>query len=117
MSYRFLISRTAMRKYVGRAMKPAVFSLGLALAPISAAAQAPLVAQACLGCHGPGGAGMAPISPLAGRPVAELRAALDEFRDGSRPGTIMARIVRGYTPAEMAAVAAQFAAMPAAASR
>ena len=100
-------------------MKPAAFGLGrgLALAPIPVVAQAPLIAQACLGCPGPGGAGMAPIAALAGRPTADLRAALDQYRDGSRPGTIMARIVRGYTPAEMAAVAAQFAAMPTAASR
>lgn len=90
-------------------MSPAA-ALSLALIPLPAAAQAPLVAQACLGCHGPASA---PIPPLAGRPAAELLTALDAYRDGSRPGTIMLRIVRGYTQAEMAAAAAQFAAMPA----
>ena len=92
-------------------MKPAAaLGLGLALAPMPTAAQPLLVAQACLGCHGPASA---PIPPLAGRPAAELLAALDAYRDGTRPGTIMLRIGRGYTPAEMAAAAAPFAAMPA----
>lgn len=85
-------------------------TIGLALAPIHVAAQAPLVAQACLGCHGPSSA---PIPPLAGRPAPELLAALQAYRDGTRPGTIMPRIVRGYTQAELAAAAAHFAAIPA----
>lgn len=88
-------------------------ALALALAPFPAIAQTPLLAQACLGCHGPAGTGSPPIAPLAGRPATDLIAVLEAYRDGSRPGTIMPRIVRGYTQAEMAAAAAQFAAMPA----
>jgi sulfide dehydrogenase cytochrome subunit len=99
-------------------MRPAVLGLALALAfPAAAAAQAPLAAQGCLGCHGATGAGSAAIPGLAGRPAAELSAAMLAFRANERPGTIMGRIARGYTDAEIAAMAAHFAALPAGGSR
>ena len=75
-------------------------------------AQAPLAAQACLGCHGLGAAGAAPIPGIAGRPAADLAAALVAFRVNERPGTIMGRIMRGYTEAEIAALATHFASLP-----
>lgn len=74
---------------------------------------APLAAQGCLGCHGPGGAGQPPIVGIAGRPAAETEALLKAFRANERPGTIMGRIARGYSDAEIAAAAAYFAAAPA----
>ena len=73
-------------------------------------AQAPLAAQGCLGCHGPNGAGQAPVPALTGRPAAETEALMKAFRANERPATIMGRIARGYTDAEIAAVAAHFAA-------
>ena len=92
-------------------IRPLALAFTLLAAP--AQAQAPLAAQGCLGCHGPGGAGSTPVAGLAGRPAAELAAVLAEYRAGTRPGTIMARIARGYTEAEIQAVAAHFAALPA----
>ena len=71
---------------------------------------APLAAQGCLGCHGPNGAGIGAGARLAGRDAAQLDAMLREFRTDARPATIMNRIARGYTEAELAAVAAFFAA-------
>lgn len=73
---------------------------------------APLAAQGCLGCHGPNGAGQAPIPALTGRPAAETEALMLAFRANERPATIMGRIARGYTDAEIAALAAHFAAQP-----
>ena len=75
-------------------------------------AQAPIAAEGCLGCHGPGGAGMGPIVALAGRDQAELVAAMAAFRSNERAGTIMGRVARGYTEAEIAAIAAHFARLP-----
>ena len=99
-------------------MRRAALGLVLALAvPTAAAAQAPLAAQGCLGCHGANGAGAAAIPGLAGRTAAELSAAMRAFRANERPGTIMGRIARGYTDAEIAALAAHFAALPAGGSR
>lgn len=87
--------------------------LALALALAAGAAQAsgpaPLAAEACLGCHGPAGGGAAGTPALAGRDRAELTAVLIAFRSNERPGTIMGRIARGYTDAEIAAIADHFA--------
>ncbi|MSO91096.1 MAG: c-type cytochrome [Acetobacteraceae bacterium] len=81
-------------------------------------AQAPLAAQGCVGCHGQAGAGSQPIPPLAGRPKADIEASMQAFRKNERPASIMGRIARGYTDAEIAAVAAFFAAQkPPGASR
>jgi cytochrome subunit of sulfide dehydrogenase len=76
---------------------------------LPAQAQAPLAAQGCLGCHGPGGAGMGAVPGLAGRNQAELVAQMNAFRGNERPATIMGRIARGYTEAEIIASAAYFA--------
>jgi sulfide dehydrogenase cytochrome subunit len=82
----------------------------LCLGPAAAqTAPALLAAEGCIGCHGPQGAGMGPIAPLAGRDQAELVAAMLAFRANERPGTIMGRVARGYTDAEIAAIAAHFA--------
>jgi sulfide dehydrogenase cytochrome subunit len=86
--------------------------LVLLLAAPAAWAQAPLAAEGCLGCHGPGGSGSGAIPALAGRDVDELRALMAAFRANERPATIMDRIVRGYTEAEIAAVTEHFARQP-----
>ena len=78
-------------------------------APAFAADQAALLAQGCLGCHGRGGAGARDIPGIADRPAARLRDLMLAFRAGDRSGTIMTRIARGYTDAEIAAIAAHFA--------
>lgn len=69
----------------------------------------PLVAQACLSCHGANGAGAGGVPALAGRPEAELVQLMAAFRANERPNTIMGRITRGYTEAEIAGSAAYFA--------
>lgn len=81
----------------------------LAGASGTAAAQAPLVAEGCVGCHGPGARGSGSVVGLAGRDARELATAMMAFRAGERTGTIMNRIAKGYTDAEIAAVAAYLA--------
>jgi len=83
---------------------------GLAGASAPAWAQAPLAPQGCIACHGQAGAGSPPIPALAGRPKADIEAAMLAFRKNERPNSIMGRIARGYTDAEITAVAAWFAA-------
>jgi len=73
-------------------------------------AQAPLAPQGCIACHGQAGAGSPPIPALAGRPKADIEAAMLAFRKNERPNSIMGRIARGYTDAEITTVAAWFAA-------
>ncbi len=69
------------------------------------AAAPPPGASSCSGCHGPA----AQLPVLAGRPVADTVAAMDAFRAGTRPATVMDRIAKGFTPAETQAIAAWWA--------
>lgn len=79
-----------------------------AAAPALASGPAPLAAEACTGCHGAEGRGVTGGAAIAGRDKAELVAILTAFRANERPGTIMGRIARGYTDAEIAAIADHF---------
>jgi cytochrome subunit of sulfide dehydrogenase len=97
----------AMRLPAPNSLPAAILATLLLAAP--AAAQAPLAAEGCLGCHGPAGEGAGGIPALASRDAAELRAAMIAFRANERPATIMGRIARGYTDAEIAAMAEHFA--------
>ena len=63
-------------------------------------------ASSCTGCHAEGSA----MGVLAGRPDAEIVGALDAFRSGTRPATIMNRIAKGFDAQESQAIAAWFAA-------
>ncbi len=47
---------------------------------------------------------------LAGRPEAEIVGALEAFRTGARPATLMNRIAKGFGAQESQAIAAWFAA-------
>ncbi len=66
-----------------------------------AAAPPPPGASSCSGCHG----GMAPPPVLAGRKAVDTVSALDEFRAGKRPATVMNRIAKGFTHDETIAIA------------
>ena len=71
---------------------------------LSAAAPPP-GALGCSGCHG----GVAPLPVLAGRNETDIVAALDAFRAGTKPATVMDRIAKGFTPDESVAIAAWWA--------
>lgn len=64
------------------------------------------LAAGCASCHRP--AQRVP-PPLAGQSRETLAAKLRGFRDGTRDGTVMPRIAKGYTPAELDALASYFA--------
>jgi cytochrome c553 len=49
---------------------------------------------------------------LAGRPAAWLMAQMSAFKSGARPATVMHQIARGYSEAQIAQIAAFFAAQP-----
>lgn len=52
---------------------------------------------------------------LVGRPVPELVSAMQAFRSGTRPATVMNRIAKGFSDAEIAAIAAWYSGQPVAA--
>jgi cytochrome c553 len=78
----------------------------LLLGVLAGGAVPPPGATSCSGCHGLAGS----IPPIAGRPEPDLAAAMLAFRDGSRPATIMDRLMKGFSPDEIRALAAWLAA-------
>lgn len=77
--------------------------------------------QACANCHGPGGSGEPPALPyLAAQPANYLGAALVEWKSGRRktdPSGQMTAIAARLSDADVAAVAAYYAAQPPVAPR
>lgn len=63
----------------------------------------PVGALSCSGCHGTGPDAALPITHLGAEDIA---AALRAFADGSRAGTLMPRIAKGFSAEEIAAIAA-----------
>ncbi len=90
----------------------AALLLTLAAAPALAAAPPPPGATACSGCHAQPARAGAAIPGLQGRPAAEVAAALLAFRRGEREATLMDRIARGFSEAELQAIAAWVVAPP-----
>ena len=71
---------------------------------------APAGAAACSGCHPASRAVETPFTRLTGRNPADIVTAMQEFRSGQRPGTVMDRIAKGFTDDEIKAIAAWYAA-------
>src|SRR5215211_2170562 len=85
------------------AMAQSASPLGAA-APAGARSVAPSGATSCSGCHGPA----ATVTRLRGRAPEEIVAAMQAFRTGERPATVMDRIAKGFTDEETRAIAAWF---------
>jgi cytochrome c553 len=82
-----------------------VYAAGTAVA-----ADAPPGASSCSGCH-PATHGVDTTVPrLNGRDAAEVTAAMQAFRAGQRPSTVMDRIAKGFTDDEIKTIAAWYAA-------
>lgn len=69
-----------------------------------------LLTVSCSGCHGPAGRSPGAMPSIYGRTAASIAETLRDFRDGKRPSTVMVRFAKGYTDAEIDAVAAEVAA-------
>ena len=66
------------------------------------------LSNGCTACHGLEGRGGEAIPTLAGQSTADLMTKLHDFRDQKGDATIMNRIARGYTDAEIQALADYF---------
>jgi cytochrome subunit of sulfide dehydrogenase len=89
-----------------------LLALALAMLPAwagAATAVAPPGVAACTACH-PKSGGDPVLPQLAGRSANDIVAAMNAFRDGKRPATVMDRIAKGYSDDEIAAIAAWYAA-------
>ena len=72
------------------------------------------MAAACSMCHGMNGkpAASSTVAALAGKPRDEIVQSMAQFKAGSKPATIMHQIARGYSDAEVAALADHFSKLP-----
>ena len=93
-------------------MIPTIFLLMLACAAAPALAQdAQRLAATCAICHGTQGRPVTQdVVPLAGLPREHIASQMRAFRDGQRPATVMHQIAKGYSDAQIDALAAWFAA-------
>ena len=68
------------------------------------------LAATCAPCHGTNGRPVADsaVPGLAGRSKEEIAGLMAQFRDGKRPATLMHQIAKGYSDAEVAAIAEYF---------
>jgi sulfide dehydrogenase cytochrome subunit len=69
------------------------------------AADAPPGASSCSGCHPAARSLDTPVSRLVGGSSAEMVAAMQAFRSGQRPATVMDRIAKGFSDDEIKAIA------------
>lgn len=89
-----------------------ILLFSLMAVPVASLAQTPefvqgrSMAATCVGCHG----GKAAQVSLAGVSRDELLQKLKAFKAGTRPATVMHQISRGYSEAQLVAVATYFSA-------
>ena len=94
--------------------RAALAALALAAVAAPAAAQdanlARNLAATCANCHGTNGNARGEMKPLAGVSAEKITAALNDYKSGNQPATIMHQISKGYTDEQVKLVAAYFAA-------
>jgi len=76
----------------------------------AASPDGPFGAMSCSGCHATSRSVETAVPPLNGRPAADIAAAMRDFQKGERAPTVMGRIAKGYSDAEIEALAAWFSA-------
>ncbi len=71
---------------------------------------AKMLAYTCAGCHGTNGASHGPATPtISGNSIDYFVEAMEAYKSGERPSTIMGRIAKGYSKEEFELMAAFFA--------
>lgn len=70
--------------------------------------QGGMLSASCAGCHGTDGRSPGAIPDISGKSAEFIRTALEEFRSGKRPSTVMGRHAKGYTDEEMRLIAEYF---------
>lgn len=84
--------------------------IGLSIVAASAAVSAApptaeMLSNACAGCHGTHGASVGMSMPsLAGQNKIAMVEAMKGFKSGERPSTVMGRLAKGYSDAEIEAM-------------
>jgi sulfide dehydrogenase cytochrome subunit len=91
-----------------RILAAAIGCASIAAAAV-ASAEPPAGAAACSGCHPASARVTSPVPRLNGLDQARIVKAMEDFRSGNRAATVMDRIAKGFTDAEIRAIAAWYA--------
>jgi sulfide dehydrogenase cytochrome subunit len=67
-----------------------------------------MLSASCEGCHGTNGQSPGAIPSIAGKSAEYLREALESFRSGEIPATVMSRHVKGYSEEEIRLISEYF---------
>ena len=67
------------------------------------------LAATCASCHVRSGSAYSLVSPLEGRSEATIAGALRQFKSGTRQGTVMPQLAKGYTDEQIEAIARWYA--------
>lgn len=87
-----------------------LFSLRPASAIAAGLADAPPGALSCSGCHATSTSVKTEVPRLIGREPAAIVAAMQGFRAGTTPATVMNRIAKGFSDDEIKAISAWYGA-------
>ena len=98
-----------MRRWLSIAALSACLASGVAAEDHSAAG----LADMCAACHGPNGNSPSAVPSIASLDASTFRQLLVQFRTGELESTVMGRILRGITDAEIEFLARHFSEQPA----
>jgi sulfide dehydrogenase cytochrome subunit len=93
-----------------RVLRAGALALAFAISAPAIAAEPPPGASSCSGCHPTSAKVDTPVPSIRGRDPAEIIAAMQAFRSGERPSTVMGRIAKGFSEDETRAIAVWLAA-------
>jgi len=94
-----------------KTLKTALLACGFALSGsvFAGTPSAEMLSYTCADCHGTGGISNGPATPsLAGISTEYFTDAMKEYKEGTRPSTIMTRIAKGYSEEESKLMAGYF---------
>jgi cytochrome c553 len=96
-----------MSEPVARSIAAMMMVIAMAM-PAAALAGPPPGASSCLGCH-PVAASDSPVLPLSTFTAAQIATAMQAYRSGTRPATVMDRVAKGFSDEETHAIAQWYA--------
>jgi len=103
--------RTSMRSSMRLLNAILILAAGLLLGQTGQAeelSRSAMLSAPCEGCHGTFGRSPGAIPSIAGKSAEYLREALESFRSGEKPATVMRRHVTGYSEEEIRLISEYF---------
>jgi cytochrome subunit of sulfide dehydrogenase len=99
------------RLLASAALVPVMILASIAAAAAAGPGDAPSGAASCSGCHPASRWVESAVPRLTDRNPADIVAAMEAFKSGARPATVMDRIAKGFSDDEIKAIAAWYGAL------